>query len=253
MHNENITIQKIYEESLAISNGKGLVAPLGIKENGDIEYVDYSKINHLMICGTSGSGKSTFVRTLISSLSSIKTCETVNLCIFDSKTTDYIDFSYSPFLLMPIIHNSQKCSGMLYWALDESKKRQKLLEENVDTFSDIFIVLDDYADMVNEPYIQETLYKLLQIAHRVKIHIIIVTSIALAKIVSTELKVNIPHRISFFLPERRNSNVVIDQDGAETLEFPGEFIAKFYSKAKTLRSIELSDLEIKNILNNQQI
>ena len=61
---------------------------------------------------------------------------------------------------------------------------------------------------------------------------IIVTSIALAKIVSTELKVNIPHRISFFLPERRNSQVVIDQDGAEKLEFPGEFIAKFYSKTK---------------------
>ena len=61
MHNENITIQKIYEESLAISNGEGLIAPLGIKENGEIEYADYSKINHLIVCGSSGSGKTTFV------------------------------------------------------------------------------------------------------------------------------------------------------------------------------------------------
>ena len=182
MNNENITIKKIYEECLAIGNGEGLIAPLGIKENGEIEYVDYSKINHLMVCGTSGSGKTTFVRTLITLLSSINTYENVMLCIFDSKSTDYIDFSYSSFLLMPIIHNKQKCSGMLYWALNEAEKRQKLLTENVDTFSDIFIVLDDYADMVHEPNIQETLYKLLQIAHRVKIHVIIVTSIALAKL-----------------------------------------------------------------------
>ena len=188
VNNENITIRKIFEESLAISNGEGLIAPLGIKENGDIEYIDYSKVNHLIVCGTSGSGKTTFVRTLIASLASIKTYKPVNLCIFDSKTTDYIDFSYSPFLLMPIIRNSQKCSGMLFWALGEAQKRQRLLEENVDTFSDIFIVLDDYAELVHEPNIQETLYKLLQIAHRVKIHIIIVTSIALAKIVSTELQ-----------------------------------------------------------------
>ena len=252
MHNENITIQKIYEESLAISNGEGLIAPLGIKENGEIEYADYSKINHLIVCGSSGSGKTTFVRTLLTSLMLVSTPENFKLCIFDSKHIDYTCFNGTPFLMMPVVTDSRKCSGMIGWLYSEAKKREMLLADdikNVDTFPNTFIVLDDYAEITQNQDAQESLYELLQIAHRVKIHVIIVTSIALAKIISTELKVNIPHRISFFLPERRNSQVVIDQDGAEKLEFPGEFIAKFYSKTKKLHSIELSDLEIKDFLN----
>lgn len=246
MSNENITIQKIYKESLAISKGEGLIAPLGIKENGEIEYVDYSKINHLIVCGTSGSGKTTFVRTLLTSLMLVSSPDRVKFCIFDSKHIDYTDFNGMPSLLIPVATDSRKCSGMIGWVSMEAEKRQKLLADdpsNINTLPEIFIVLDDYAEIVKDLYTKENLYKLLQIAHRVKIHIIIVTSIALAKVISTELKVNIPHRISFFLPERRNSQVVIDQDGAEALDFPGEFIAKFYSKTKTLYSIELSDLE----------
>lgn len=245
MHNENITIQKIFEEVSAISNGEGLIAPLGIKENGEIEYVDYSKINHLLVCGSSGSGKTTFVRTLLTSLMSLYSPDSVKLCIFDSKRVDYIEFNGMPHLLVPVITDSRKCLGMLAWVLNEAENRMKLLAENFNDFPDIFVVLDDYAEIVHGQYTQESLYKLLQIARSVKIHVIIVTSIALAKIISTELKVNIPHRISFFLPERRNSRVVIDQDGAEALDYPGEFIAKFYSKTNTFRSIELSDLEIK--------
>ena len=250
MYNENITIQRIFEESSAIGNGEGFIAPLGIKENGEIEYVDYSKINNLIVCGTSGSGKTTFVRTLLTSLMVTSSPDKVVLCIFDSKYADYMDFNGMPFLCVPIIHDSRKCLGMIYWALGEAQRRQKLLADdtdNIDDFPDLFIVLDDYAEITQHPEVQETLYSLLQIAHRVKIHVIIVTSIALAKIISTELKVNIPHRISFFLPERRNSQVVIDQDGAESLEFPGQFITKFYSKAKTFRAIKLSDLDIEKI------
>lgn len=251
MNNESITIKKIYEECLAISNGEGLIAPLGIKENGEIEYVDYSKINHLIICGSSGSGKTTFVRTFLASLMATNSPDNIRFAIFDSKSIDYIDFNKMPSLLMPIIHESRKCSGAISWVLDEAKKRKNLLVNGFDKISDLpemFIILDDYAEIAQDIYSQENLYKLLQIAHKVKIHIIIVTSIALAKVISTELKVNIPHRISFFLPEKRNSQVVIDQNGAEALECPGEFIAKFYSKAERFHAIELSDLEIQKIL-----
>jgi S-DNA-T family DNA segregation ATPase FtsK/SpoIIIE len=249
MSNENITIQKIFEEGLAISNGEGLIAPLGIKENGEIEYADYSKINHLIVCGSSGSGKTTFVRTLLTSLMSLYSPDSVKFGIFDSMGVDYMDFEGTPFMLMPIMHDSRKCSGMIGWILSEAERRQKFFADvgNIDEFPDIFMVLDDYAEVVGQSDTQEYLYKLLQIAHRVKIHVIIVTSIVLAKIISTELKVNIPHRISFFLPERRNSQVVIDQDGAEALEFPGEFIAKFYSKTNAFHSIDLSDSEIKKL------
>ena len=250
MSNENITIQKIYNESPAISNGEGLVAPLGMKENGEIEYVDYSKINHLIICGTSGSGKTTFVRTLLTSLMSVSSPDNVQFCIFDSKHIDYTDFNGMPSLLIPVATDSRKCSGMIGWVSMEAEKRQKLLADDpsdINTLPEMFIILDDYAEIAQDTYSQENLYKLLQIAHKVKIHIIIVTSIALAKVISTELKVNIPHRISFFLPEKRNSQVVIDQNGAEALECPGEFIAKFYSKAETFHVIELSDLEIKKL------
>lgn len=242
----NITIQKIIQDSSEISNGAGLIAPLGIKNN-QIEYVDYSQVDNLLVCGTTGTGKTTFVRTLIASLIATNQPESVQLCIFDSKRTDYTEFSNIPHLIMPVLHDSKRCGGMLYWALAEAKRRYTLLRENISelNYSDIFVILDDYAQIAQDPDIRETLYNILQIAPRVKIHIIIVTAIALAKIISTEIKVNIPHRISFFLPERRNSQVVIDENGAETLESPGQFIAKFYSKSVTYNSIELSDVEVK--------
>lgn len=248
MAETNITIQKIIKDSSAISNGAGLIAPLGVKNN-QIEYIDYSQINNLLVCGTTGSGKTTFVRTLIASLISANPPESVKFCLFDSKRIDYMEFSNIPHLVMPILHDSTRCQGMLYWVLDEAEKRYNLLNENISDFKcpEIFVVLDDYAQIASESEIQKILCKLLQIAHKVKIHIIIVTAIALAKIISTELKVHIPHRIAFFLPERRNSQVVIDQNGAEILESPGQFIAKFYSKSTVYNSIELSDFEINKV------
>ena len=137
MSNENITIQKIYKESLAISKGEGLIAPLGIKENGEIEYVDYSKINHLIVCGTSGSGKTTFVRTLLASLMTASSPENIKFAIFDSKHIDYTDFNGMPSLLMPIIHESRKCSGAISWVLDEAKKRKNLLVDGFDNIGHI--------------------------------------------------------------------------------------------------------------------
>ena len=245
MFETNITIQKIINESSKISNGAGFIAPIGIKNN-QIEYTDYSQINNLLVCGTTGSGKTTFVRTLIASLISTNHSESMKLCIFDSKRTDYTEFSNIPHLIMPILHDCKRCQGMLFWVLAEAERRYALLSENISELNcpDIFVILDDYAQTAQESNIQQILYNILQIAPRVKIHIIIVTAIALAKIISTELKVHIPHRIVFFLPERRNSQVVIDQNGAEILESPGQFIAKFYSKSAIYNSIELSDFEI---------
>ena len=190
MCNENITIQKIYDESLAISNGKGFVAPLGIKENGEIEYVDFSKINNLLVCGTTGSGKTTFVRTLLTSLMLTNTPKNFKLMIFDSRYVDYTDLNGVPFLLIPVVTDSRKCSGMIGWALGEAQARQRLLMDNtnnMDTFPDIFLVLDDFAEISQDPEAQEYLFKLLQIDRRFKIHTIIVTSTAVAKIISTEL------------------------------------------------------------------
>jgi S-DNA-T family DNA segregation ATPase FtsK/SpoIIIE len=229
-----------------------LIAPIGIK-NGQIEYTDYSQINNLLVCGTTGSGKTTFVRTLIASLISSYDRESVNFCIFDSKRVDYTEFYKIPHLVMPVLHDNKRCQGMLFWVLHEAEERLNLLSENSSDLKrpDIFVILDDYAQITQDPDVKMTLYKLLEISHRVKIHVIIVTSIALAKIISTELKVHIPHRISFFLPEKRNSQVVIDQNGAESLEMPGQFIAKFYSKVEIYNSIELLDSEIKKICEKQ--
>jgi S-DNA-T family DNA segregation ATPase FtsK/SpoIIIE len=165
--------------------------------------------------------------------------------------TDYLEFSNVPNLIMPIIKDIPKCNGMLFWVLSEAQRRNALLNETATDLKlpEIFVILDDYAQVARDKEVQKTLYELLQINHRVKIHIIIVTSISLAKIISTELKVHIPHRITFFLPEKRNSKVVIDQHGAETLRVPSQFIAKFYSEAKVYDSVELSDSDIKEACN----
>jgi S-DNA-T family DNA segregation ATPase FtsK/SpoIIIE len=250
MLDTSISIQKIIEDISVLNNCTGFVAPIGIKNN-QIEYTDYAQINNLLVCGTTGSGKTTFVKTIIASLISINRPENFKLSIFDSVRTDYLEFSNVPNLIMPIIKDIPKCNGMLLWVLSEAQRRNALLNETATDLKlpEIFVILDDYAQVAQDKEVQKTLYELLQINHRVKIHIIIVTSISLAKIISTELKVHIPHRITFFLPEKRNSKVVIDQHGAETLRVPGQFIAKFYSEAKVYDSVELSDSDIKEACN----
>ncbi len=244
---EEITIQRIINDQLMVSDKDGLVAPIGINENKKIEYADYSKIANLLVCGTTGSGKTTFVRTLIASLATVSDCSNVKFCLFDSKGNDYIDFQGIPSLLIPVITDIRKCVGMLSWTLSEARNRLRKQNEKIfeSDCPEIFVILDDYAEIAKESEAQEALYELLRIAHRVKIHVVIVTSIALAKIVSTELKVNLSHRIAFYLPEKLNSRVVLDQNGAESLEMPGEFIAKFYNQSNTYRVIELSNEEIK--------
>ena len=245
MNNIKNLIRKITEETI-LSCGNGIIAPLGIRNN-EIECVDFSIIDNLIICGTVGSGKTTFVRTLMASLISTNKPEKIKFCLFNSKKTDYIEFSNVPHLIMPVISDAKKCIGMMLYVLSEAQKREQAINEKGEDVDvpEIFLVLDDYANVSKEPNVQETLCDLLKIAHRVKVHVIIVTSIALARIISTELKVLVPHRISFFLPEKVNSRVVIDQNGAETLEMPGEFISKFHGKVRKYRSIELSNSEIK--------
>lgn len=245
-----ITAQKLFEDVSALNNGIGFIAPLGVN-NGTIEYADFSQINSLIVCGTTGSGKTAFIKTVIASLISTNPPENLKLCIFDSLKINYLEFATIPHLLMPILNDVSRCSGMLSWALDEAEKRTLLLDKTtIDSkFPDVFVILDDYAQVAQNIDIQKTLYKLIQINHRVKIHIFIATSIDLAEIIPTKIKAHISHRISFFLPERRNSLVVIDQNGAETLKMPGQFIAKFDSEAKTYNSLEISDDDIKNICN----
>jgi S-DNA-T family DNA segregation ATPase FtsK/SpoIIIE len=103
-----ITLQRIINENLAICNGSGLVAPIGFNEKGGIEYTDYSQIPNLLVCGTTGSGKTTFVRTLIASLAAIAKPTDVRFLIFDYRGNDYIEFSNLPHLLLPIGKDATK-------------------------------------------------------------------------------------------------------------------------------------------------
>jgi S-DNA-T family DNA segregation ATPase FtsK/SpoIIIE len=244
MLNNEITIKKIIEGNYTCANNSSLMLPIGINKDRSIEYIDFSKISNLLICGSSGSGKTTFVRTLIASLISIYSHKKLNFCFFNSNRIDYLEFSNLPNLLVPIVHEPRKGCAVISLMLNEAKKR--LNSSYNENYSDIFLVFDDFAQISKIPDIQENLYELLEISYKVKIHIILVTSIALSKIISTEMKIHIPNRISFFLPEKSNSRVVLDQNGAETLQSPGEFIAKFYNDCKSYYSIELTDEEIQS-------
>ncbi len=243
-----ITLQTIIEDCHQISHDSKLMAPLGTS-NDKVEYADFSKISNLLVCGTTGSGKTTFVRTLLATLIAHLGPDQFKLCIFDSRHSDYIEFSHISHLYCPVCHDAGKTYGLISSVFFEAERRKDLLDNNIadENFPDLFLILDDYSQIAQDNQKQDVLCKLLQISHRVKIHVIIVTSIALAKIISTELKACIPHRITFFLPERRNSQVVIDQNGAEKLKMPGQFIAKFYSNCNTYDSVELSDSEIKGL------
>ena len=243
------TLYELLNSDKGKENCQNFVVPIG-EENSKAVYQDLSKTSHMLISGTTGSGKTTFIQSVLSSLMLTVPVDMAKFIIYDSKHIDYMFFKDAPQLLLPIINDSQKAEGAISWLGCEANNRLSLRTESIDKFNalpHIFMILDDYSEVAAYDENYECLVSLLKIGRSVNIHCILSTSTPTSKVVSTEIKANVPCRIAFHTTQKSVSRMILDENGAEMLQIPGEMIFKGLNQNVQCTGYFVTDDEVKTI------
>ena len=230
--------------SLGLSEEKAgqAIIPIGRQSDGLIAE-NFASIPSTLIVGTTGSGKSAFVKTLIVEMMQKYTPEQVRFAIYDSRRVDYGFLNSNPFLIAPVYSDPSKATGLIQWSLVEARRRMNNLDQ-IEKLPHVFILLDDFGEIAPSNDTISSLIQLFQIARRAKIHCWLVTSTPSSNVLPTDLKANINHKIAFRVSSKSISRIVLDDVGAEMLNVPGEIIAKLNNDIVKCESVFLEETDI---------
>ncbi|MEP7286181.1 MAG: DNA translocase FtsK [Chloroflexota bacterium] len=247
-----------------------LTVPLGRDVSGAAFVVDLATMPHLLIAGTTGSGKSVGITAMIMSLVMNNTPERMQLVMLDPKMVELSRFNGLPHLLGPVETDMERIIGVLRWATREMDRRYKLLEgeatRNIESYNRalgkrrqsehlpyIVIFIDEIGDlMLSRPdEMERTLTRLAQMARAVGMHLVVATQRPSVDIITGLIKANFPARISFAVASGVDSRVILDTTGAETLMGRGDmlYLAPDAAGPQRLQGCFVSDSEIDAVMN----
>ena len=212
-----------YTGSLPIILGEDIV--------GDPFIVDLSQMPHLLVAGTTGSGKSMGINNMLVSLLHKKSHEECKLILIDPKMLELTQYENIPHLLCPVIYEINKAVAALEWVINEMQRRYKLMSganvRNIKEYKKqiphIVIVIDEFADL-QDKRIEFSIQKLSQMARAAGIHMIISTQRPSVDIITGVIKSNFPSRITFKLASKIDSKTIINVQGAEQLLGNGDML-----------------------------
>ncbi len=237
-----VTLGDIYRE-FPKSAGP-LMVWLGKDISGKAVYADLTKLPHLLIAGTTGSGKSGCVNCLVSSVLLRSTPEQVRMIMVDPKKVELSHYDRIPHLLVPVVTNMKDAAGVLHNVVKEMEDRYELLElDHARSLTEanksrarrgeaplpyILIVIDELADlMMSSPQeVEDYVIRLAQKSRAVGIHLVVATQRPSADVITGMIKANIPSRIAFAVSSQTDSRVILDVNGAETLLGMGDMLFK---------------------------
>ncbi|GAB4546962.1 MAG: hypothetical protein OHK0023_07460 [Anaerolineae bacterium] len=247
-----------------------LVVPLGRDVSGEPVVVDLAQMPHLLIAGTTGSGKSVCITAMITALVLNNPPDRLKLILLDPKMVELNRFNGLPHLLGPVETDIERIIGVLRWATREMDRRYKLLEQeaarNIEVFNRnlgearraerlpyIAIIVDEIGDlMLSRPEeVERTLTRLAQMARAVGIHMVIATQRPSTDIITGLIKANFPSRISFMVASGVDSRVILDTTGAESLIGRGDMLyaAPDAPAPRRVQGCFVSDDEIEAVMN----
>lgn len=241
-----------------------LAIPLGIDERGEQVITSIYEFPHVLISGTVGSGKSTFLNTVICSLLMRTTPEVVRFILMDFKRVEYWGYGGIPHLLTGVIQETDKGLSAFRWAAKEMENRYKQFADtgvrNIEAYNElsgfqalpyIVIVIDEFADLIcaAPEETEEIVCRLAQMARATGIHMVIATQRPSEDVLPGLLRANFPTRIAFNTASREDSQTIIDQAGAELLCGEGDMLYVGADQAKPIRiqGARITEKEIENV------
>jgi DNA segregation ATPase FtsK/SpoIIIE-like protein len=259
---------KVMQDQLAKAKSP-LFVPLGRDVSGAPVGVDLATMPHLLIAGTTGSGKSVCIAALATSLVMNNTPDNVKLVMLDPKMVELSRFNGLPHLLGPVETDQERIIEVLRWCTREMDRRYKLLEEyaarNIDVFNArlsrrqrdeylpyIVILIDEIGDlMLSRPdETEKTITRLAQKARAAGMHLVIATQRPSVDVVTGLIKANFPSRIAFAVASGIDSRVILDSVGAENLLGRGDmlYLASDAGGPKRIQGCYISDDEVRGIV-----
>jgi len=261
---ENVYLSEIISESNFKNKDIKLPIALGKDISGSPITGDLSSMPHLLIAGTTGSGKSICINTIILSLLYRHTPEKCKFILIDPKMLELSTYEGIPHLLCPVITEAKKATSVLGWVVKEMESRYRLMTKegvkNIDGYNNkhklpmpyIVVIVDEMSDLmlVAGKEIENYVQKLSQMARAAGIHIIMATQRPSVDVITGTIKANFPTRISFQVTSKIDSRTVIGEQGAEQLLGKGDML--YMSSANKIVRIHapyVSENEIEKINN----
>lgn len=250
-----------------------LSVALGLDVSGNPLVGDIAKMPHVLVAGTTGSGKSVLLNSWICSLLYRTTPAEVRLILVDPKRVELVGYNGVPHLLTPVIVETDKILSALRWATQEMERRYKQFAEvgvrNIDGFNElsgfqalpfIVIIIDELADlMAYAPVeVEDTICRIAQMARATGIHLVVATQRPSVDVITGLIKANIPARIAFNVSSMIDSRVIIDMPGAEKLLGRGDmlYVPPDQSKPMRIQGTFVSDKEVGKVVDffkNRQV
>ena len=281
-HRDTVSLRELIDsEEYRKAKGK-LTFAVGKDIEGNIIIGDIAKMPHMLVAGTTGSGKYVFTNSIILSILYHASPDEVKLILIDPKKVEFPIYNKIPHLLIPVVTEPLKAAGALGWAVNEMNKRYLMFEANnvknlqefndmvleernkpaeeqdevrakIDLLPQIVIVVDEFADlmMAARSEVEDSVLRLAQLARAAGIHMIIATQSPRADVLTGLIKSNIPSRVSLSVSSNVDSRVILDESGAEKLLGNGDLLYKPVGVKKPIRmqSGYAATSEIREVVN----
>ncbi|MEO0223581.1 MAG: DNA translocase FtsK, partial [candidate division WOR-3 bacterium] len=260
-----VYFKKLIENEEFINSKKPLLFALGVEVDGKPRYEDLSKMPHLLIAGSTGSGKSVCINTIIASLILKNTPKTLRFLLIDPKMVELSLYEGIPHLLMPVVRDRKMAVKVLKMAVAWMEYRYKLLSKvgakSLESYNNktgdykpyIVIIIDEFADLIltQGKEVEGPIARLAQMARAVGIHLIVATQRPSVDVITGIIKANFPVRIAFKVPSKVDSRVILDTTGAEKLLGKGDmlYIPPGSSEPQRLHGAFISEDEIIRMVN----
>ncbi len=262
---EFVTLKKMLTSEQMEKAKSKLAVSLGLNVSGESVVDEIGRMPHVLIAGTTGSGKTVCLNSFITTILFRASPAEVKFILVDPKRVELTQYNGIPHLLTPVIVDPEKVLSALKWAISEMDRRYKLFAEvgvrNIEAYNElsgfaalpyILIIIDELADIIlySPAEVEDAICRIAQMARATGIHLIISTQRPSVDVITGLIKANIPCRIAFNVSSQVDSRVIIDMPGAEKLLGRGDmlYIPPDQSKPTRIQGTLVSEPEIQKLI-----